>query len=297
MRHQSAIALLISVLSLAFGIASAQEKAIKKDSTAPKKSHWDVGLTYQNNDVYLGRRDSMAIPYLSPSFGYHDKSGFFFTASASYLLSPGQNRIDAGSIEGGYSYESDHFSTEITAAKDFFSDQSFAVNSEILGRLSGHFSYDFGPIEPFADIDANFSGTTDIAFGFGAEHSFSIIDNVLEIDPAAHINLASQNFYNGYYSKRRYSPNRKNSNPASSVAAAIANASKIQLMDYELEAPIEYKWQKRLKLNFTPTLAIPENPASVTLTTKSAGGKSTTQTSTESLGSVFYFSVAITYTL
>jgi len=278
-------------------IASAQEKAAKKDSIAPKKSHWVAGLTYQNNDVYLGRRDSVAIPYLSPSFGYHDRSGFFITASASYLLTPGEQRFDAGSIEGGYSYESDHFSTEITAAKDFFSDRSFAVTSEILGRLSGHFSYDFDVIEPFVDIDANFSEKTDMAFGLGAEHSFSIIENVLETDPAFHINFASQNFYNGYYGKRRYNPNRKNSNSSTSVTAAIANASKMQLMDYELEAPIEYNWRKKLKLNFTPTLAIPENPATVTTTTKTTGGKNTTQTTTESLNGVFYFSVAITYTL
>ena len=293
MRHHFSTGLLFT---LSFLGATAQDKTIKKDSTAPKKSHWVAALTYQNNDVYLGRRDSVAVPYLSPSFGYHDKSGFFITASASYLLAPGQQRFDAGSIEGGYSHESDHFSTEITAAKDFFSDQSYAVTSEILGRLSAPFSYDFGVIEPFVDADANFSQQTDMAFGLGAEHSFSIIDDVLEIDPAVHVNFASQNFYNNYYGKRKYNPNRKNSNTATSVAASIANASKVQLMDYELEAPIEYKWRKKLKLNFTPTFAIPVNPATVTTTTKTSGGKDT-QTSTENLTNVFYFSVGITYTL
>jgi hypothetical protein len=293
MRHRLSISLLFS-LSVLF--VTAQEKAVKKDSTAPKKSHWVAGLTYQNNDVYLGRRDSVAVPYLSPSFGYHDKSGFFITASASYLLTPGEQRFDAGSVEGGYSYESDHFNTEITAAKDFFSDQSFAVTSEILGRFSAHFSYDFDVIEPFVDIDANFGDKMDMAFGVGAEHSFSIIDKVLEIDPAFHVNMASQNFYNSYYGKRKYNPNRKNSNSSTSITAEIANAAKVQLMDYEFESPIEYTWRKKLKLNFTPTLAMPVNPATVTTTTKTSGGKNTT-TSTESLSNLFYFSVGVTYTL
>ena len=293
MRHRFSVTLLFVLFVLS---TTAQDKSIKKDSTAPKKSHWVAGLTFQNNDVYLGRRDSVAVPYLSPSFGYHDKSGFFITATASYLLTPGEHRFDAGSIEGGYSYESDHFSTEITAAKDFFSDQSFAVTSEILGRLSAHFSYDFDVIEPFVDIDANLGEKLDMAFGFGAEHSFSIIDNVLEIDPAFHINMASQNFYNSYYGKRRYNPNRKNSNSSTSLTAQIANAAKVQLMDYEFESPIEYTLHKKLKFNFTPTLAIPVNPATVTTSTKGSGGNNST-TTTETLTNVFYFSVGVTFTL
>ena len=293
MTHYCSIALLFTLTCLG---ATAQEKMIKKDSAAPKKSHWVAGLTYQNNDVYLGRRDSVAVPYLSPTFGYHDKSGFFITATASYLLTTGEQRFDAGSIEGGYSHYGDHFSTEITAAKDFFSDQSFAVTSEILGRLSTHFSYDFDFIEPFVDLDANFGDKIDLALGFGAEHSFSIIDDVLEVDPAFHVNLASQNFYNSYYGKRKYNPNRKKGNSTTSTTAEIANAAKVQLMDYEIESPIEYNWRKKLKFNFTPTFAIPVNPATVTTTTKTSGG-SASQTSTENLSSVFYFSVAITYSL
>jgi hypothetical protein len=297
MKHHLVIVLLTGHFLFGVSGAQAQEKSAKKDSTAPKKSHWVVGLTYQNDDVYLGRRDSVAVPYLSPSFGYHDKSGFFMTATASYLLIPGEHRFDAGSIEAGYSHESDHFSTEITAAKDFFSDQSFAVTSEILGRLSGHFSYDFDVIEPFVDIDANIGAQMDMAFGLGAEHSFSIVEDKLEIDPAFHVNLASQNFYNNYFANRRYNPNRKNSNSSSSTKGQIANAAMIQLMDYELEAPLEYNWRKKLKLNFTPTLAIPVNPATITTTTKTSGGKNSSQTTTESLSNVFYFSVAVTYTL
>jgi hypothetical protein len=297
MKYQCTTTLLASYLFFHPSAVSAQQITAKKDSASPKKSHWVAGLTYQNNDVYLGRRDSVAVPYLSPSFGYHDKSGFFITATASYLLTPGEHRFDAGSIEGGYSHESDHFSTEITIAKDFFSDQSFAVTSEILGRLSSHFSYDFDFVEPFVDIDANFSEKMDMVLGAGAEHSFSIIDDVLEIDPAVHINFASQNFYDSYYGKRRYNPKRKNGNSATSVTGEVANAAKMQLMDYELESPIEYNWRKKLKLNFTPTLAIPQNPATVTTTTKTPGGKNTSQTTTESLSGIFYFSLGITYSL
>src|SRR5215469_18695451 len=85
MKHHFSITLLCCFSAF---LANAQQK---KDSTAPKKSHWVAGLTYQNNDVYLGRRDSIAVPYLSPSFGYHDKSGFLFPPTAPNLPPPANN--------------------------------------------------------------------------------------------------------------------------------------------------------------------------------------------------------------
>jgi hypothetical protein len=107
------------------------------------------------------------------------------------------------------------------------------------------------------------------------------------------MNMASQNYYAGYYSKRRYNPSRKNSHNGGSsgtTSASLANASKFQVMDYEIEASIQYTLKKKLQFTFTPTMAIPVNPATVTVT--SSGG---TGSSTETLNSVFYFSVGFTY--
>jgi len=278
------------------GVTDVRAQTLPQKDAAKKESHWVFGATYLSNDVYLGRRDSVAIPYFTPSIGYHDKSGFFVTGSASYLPASGENRIDVGTIEAGYSHSSDKFNFEISGAKDFYNDQSFAVTSEIKGRLSSSLSYDLGFIEPSLDLGAEFSDKVDIGIGFGLGHSFTIIEDRFEVDPTVHVNGATQNFYGSYFSKRRYSANRKGSN-AQSIAASIANASQFQIMDYELEAPFEYTLQKKLKLTFTPTLAIPVNPTTVTLVGKSTGNTTNKQSSVENLTSVFYFSLGFSYTL
>jgi len=281
--------------------AEAQQKPPHKDSPSPNKSsHWQAGVTYQSDDVYLGRKDSASVPYITPSIGYHDKSGLFIAGSVSYLPGNGENRIDVSTLEGGYSYSSDNFNAEFSAAKDFFSDQSFAVNSEIMGRLSASLSYDFGFIEPSFELGANFSDKPDFGLGIGVEHSFSVIEDRLEIDPAFHVNAASQNYYANYYNKRRYSNNRKGNKhggtTTSTVTAGVMDASRFQIMDYELSAPIEYT-MKKWKFNFSPTLAIPVNPSVVTITSKpSGGGSGTSQTSTESLSNTFFWTLGVSYT-
>jgi hypothetical protein len=289
--------LLLSILTATRIDAQDQVKTPKQESTAKKTSHWVVGANYLSNNVYLGRKDSIVTPYITPSIGYHDKSGFFISGSVSYLPGNGENRIDMSTVEGGYSYASDKFNVEVSAAKDFYSDQSFAVTSEINGRLSASLSYDFGILEPSLDLGMEFSGTPDIGLGFGLGHSFTIIDDIFETDPAVHINAATQNFYANYFSKRRYSAKRPGGGKTQNIAAGLANASKLQIMDYEFEAPFEYTIKKKLKLNFTPTLAIPINPSAVTLSTQTSGNKPATQTATENLSSTLYFSLGFSYTL
>jgi len=296
MKNPYAPSLLIAGLVLFSCAALAQEKTPKKDTTEPKKSHWVIGATYQSDAVYLGRKDSVSIPYITPSIGYHDKSGFFVTGSLSYLPGSGENRIDVGTVEAGYSYTSDKFNAEVSAAKDFYGDQSFAVTSEIGARLSTSLSYDFGPVEPSLDLGAEFSGNVDIGVGLGIAHSFTIIEDHFEVDPSFHINMGSQNYYANYYSKRRYSAKRQGGNPKN-ISASLANPSKFQVMDYEFEAPFEYAVNKKLKFSFTPTLALPVNPSTVTLNSKTGGNNTASQTTTENLSSTFYFSLGFSYTL
>ncbi|HMH34336.1 MAG TPA: hypothetical protein VK543_14960 [Puia sp.] len=277
----------------------AQRNPEKKDSIAQKKSHWIVGTSYQSNDVYLGRKDSVSVPYFTPSIGYHDKSGLFLTGSFSYLPKAGESRIDVVTIEGGYSYTSDDLSAELSLAKDFYNDQSYAVSAEIKGRISARVSYDLGFIEPSVDLGAIFADKPDVVMGFGLEHSFSFFKEKLEIDPTFRVNAGSQNYYSNYYSKRRYSSKRNTAkgNNTASITASLANASRFAVMDYEWELSVEYKLNKRIKLSFTPTLAIPVNPSTVTIVTKSPGNSITSQIYTESLSSTYYFALGFSYAL
>jgi hypothetical protein len=274
----------------------AQNISTPKDSVAKNKSSWQIGISYLSNDVYLGRKDSIVVPYINSSVSYHDKSGFFINGSLSYLPGSDENRIDVVTIEGGYNYTSDNFSAEFSGAKDFYNDQSFAVSSEIKGRMSAFLSYDLGFIEPSLNLGVNFSNSPDLGLGLGLAHTFSFIEDQLVISPAFHVNAGMQNYYSSYYSKRRYSAKRKSRSVSSTITASVTNASRFQIMDYEWEVPIEYSLNKKIKFNFTPTLAMPVNPATVTIATKSSRNNTSTQTSMESLSNTYYFSLGFSYT-
>jgi len=299
MKHLFKATSCLILLVFACNTVNAQHMPVKKDSATSKKSHWDLSLTYLSDNVYLGRRDSTSVPYITPAIAYHDKSGFFISGSISYLPGADNNRIDVATIEGGYSYASDNLNVEISAGKDFYSDQSFAVNSAISGRVASYFSYDFGFIQPSLELGADFSGSVDIGTGFGLEHSFTVIENKLEINPAVKVNAGMQNFYNNYYKSKRYNSSRsKNKNSGSTVSGSIADASRFQIMDYECSSAVEYTLHKNIKINFTPVFAIPVNESVITLSTKpSTGGSGSTSTYRENLSNIFYWSVGVNITL
>jgi hypothetical protein len=294
MKNPYPIVCLFSVFFLAQLKSDAQQVVVEK---APVKSTpWKAGLTYLSDNVYQGRKDSVALPYLTASFGYYHKSGLFLVSSASFVVGYSENRIDLVSLEGGYNYSSDKVNFEISASKDFYSPQSFNVKSEIEGRLDAYFSYDLGIIEPNIQAGLNYAAQSDYEVGLGLERSFSFLDDKLEMSPSFLANLSTQNFNDAYYSKRRYSVDRRSKNKGNTsgdITAAIANASKFQPMDYEFSVPVSYTFNK-LTFNFTPTYALPVNPSEVTISQKQSNGSSTKQTTPEVLHNVFYWSLGLT---
>src|SRR5664279_1950910 len=59
--------------------------AVMMDSTDNKgallhKSYFEAGMSYQSNDVYLGRKDSMLLPYYIPAFSYYHRSCLLYTS-------------------------------------------------------------------------------------------------------------------------------------------------------------------------------------------------------------------------
>jgi len=273
----------------------AQLKQVEKQT--PNKSYWIAGIKYLSDNVYLGRKDSVAVPYITPSLGYHDKSGLYFNSSFSYIPVSGENRIDAWALEGGYSHATEKFNFEVSVSKEFYNKQSFNVNSEVKGRMDTYLSYDLGFVEPSLQAGVNFASNPDFGFGLGLEHSFSAADNKLEISPSFLTNVGTGNYYADYYNKRRYSPNRKGKkqgNITYDITANLSGASKFQLMDFEFSLPVNYTL-KKFVLNFTPTYALPTHPSDVTLLVKPSSGNSYSQTATEKLENVFFWSLGLTY--
>src|SRR5579883_1873354 len=78
-------------------------------------SYFSAGVNYVSNNVYLGRKDSVTIPYISPYVEYHNKTGIYGNLMASYLPVSINGRspdFDLLTLEGGYMHDffDDHLS-------------------------------------------------------------------------------------------------------------------------------------------------------------------------------------------
>ena len=89
---------LLLLLFVVTNLIAQGDKNSGKVKSSEDKSYFLADVSYINDAVFLGRRDSIAAPYIFPSIGYYDKSGFFADASISYLTGSEENRIDLSLI-------------------------------------------------------------------------------------------------------------------------------------------------------------------------------------------------------
>jgi len=267
---------------------SVQEISSKNDS------YFLTDISYINDAVFMGRRDSIKAPYVFPSMGYYGKCGFFMDASASYLTSLDENRVDLFLLSAGYIFSDLLLSGGISGTGYFFNGDSYNVRSETVGDISGFLAIDLKTIEIslLASTFFNDGSSADIFTGLLVRHTFSNTDDTFLISPSIAVYGGSQNFYEAYYNTSRLG-NRKgagqgqNSNAGSTVIneVIIEEASKFNILNVELSLPLQYYYNQFI-FSFTPVLALPQSAA--TITTEDA-------VIAEDLESVFYFSLGISY--
>jgi hypothetical protein len=276
-----------------------QDDSVKKPVPAvtPLKSYFAVGLGYLSNSIYNGRKDSVATPYITPTLGYYDKSGFFVNGSLSYLAKSGSSRIDLFNIAAGYDFDIGNFDGEISANKSFYNSQSTNVKSQITGSVLASGGYDFTFIKPTFEAGINFGTQSDYLLAFGLEHTFYQLKDKLQFTPSFLANGSTQNYYGSYYNKRKVGGKRKKAGITYDVTATVEDASQFKMLDYEFSLPIIYV-VKKFSFILTPVFALPVNPALVTTQLKpEAGGNTITRTSLETISNTFYCSFGLTYKL
>jgi hypothetical protein len=267
----------------------------KSDLTEVKKSHFETGISYLNNDVYLGRKDSSVLPYFIPVLSYYDKSGLYFSAYVNYLKNSEESRIDLVTLEAGYIFSSGNYDGQVNVSKFFYNSQSTNVASEIQAAVGFQNGYDFGIIKPSLEVNLNFGSKIDYMGSFSLQHSYSGFQNKLEFTPTITVNGGTQNFYDSYYKNKRYSNSKgKGQNGGAIVTGSLADPASFKLLDYEASVPFSYT-MKKLVINFTPTYAVPLNPATININTKQTGGSSSNKTETENLSNSFYWSLGFVF--
>src|SRR5579863_8639251 len=162
----------------------------------PKKSYFRVGVDYLSDNVYFGRKDSVASPYITPTIGYYHKSGFHINASGSYLAVSGNSRFDLFTIDAGYGFHSRKVEVSANVIQYFYNNDSYNVESEIKQNAILLFGYDFGFVKPVIMGIFNFGKKADYGGNFGLEHSFFAMDDKLSITPTVSTNASTQNYYN-----------------------------------------------------------------------------------------------------
>jgi hypothetical protein len=265
-----------SVLSISFAFFLMVESVIAQtyffrpnDSTTTK-SETRIGLGYSSDYYFMGRADSAKAPYLSPSVGYYHHSGVFARGSFSYLTAPGAGRVDLITFSVGYEYFENNFAGGISGSAYFFSEESYAIPSEISTYLYGYGGYDFSFLMLYIDASLGFSEYTDLFLGAEINRTFYFFRNRLRIIPALYMNAGSQHYYNEYYTNRSNQTgsgkgNGKGGNqqPAPSGNPEIQESEKFQLLDYEAELIVVYKI-KNIRLYVGGTWTFPVNPSTVT---------------------------------
>jgi hypothetical protein len=274
----------ILATSCFFLLIAVSSQAQEKQS---KLRHLGPGLSYQSNSVYLGRKDSVDLPYLTPSILYHASSGFIAEGSASVSLYSGAT-VDLYQARVGYEFDLGNFNGEVSAAHEFYSDKSFSVKSAIDNTISFNGSYETKLIGITTDDALDFSSSPDIALSIGLNHHFGFNDDAFVLTPAILINGGSQNYYKDYFTKRKYGQKRKGKNGNNSqVTVSFLSPTSFRLMDYELTLPVEYSARK-FRIFANPVYAVPQNAAQVKVNGKIF---------TEKLSPSFYTEIGIQYFL
>ncbi len=260
-------------------------------------SRFEAGISYQNNDVYFGRKDSSVLPYYIPVLSYYYKSGLYFSAFVNYLSSVESGRVDLVTIEGGYIFNTGNYDGQLNISKYIYNSQSTSVSSEIQASAGYQNGFDFGVIKTFLNLNLDFGAQIDYSGSFGFEHGFTVLQDKLDFTPGICVNAGTQNFYDNYYKNKRFS-NKKTGkvtgNTGSTVIGSIVNPSNFKILDYEVSFPLSYTINK-LVINFTPTYAIPVNPSVININTKQSNGSSSNKTVTEQLTNSFYMTMGFTF--
>ncbi len=310
---------LIAVLCYLHTTAQVDTTAANADTIqSGRHSYFKARLSYLSNSVYNGRKDSLQVPYLTPTLEYFDKSGLFAKASISYLVSNYAQRIDLYQLEAGYQFELlDNFSGSISGSKPFYNSSSVSVRSQTKGELDADFSWTIAHAISF-NGGAGYiftPGLGDKFFNTGLSHEFVFGKNKQwSIEPAVTANFSTRNYYEQYKNNRRLKTgkikkrqdstviNTGNQTVVVTTTITTLNANKLQLMDSEVSLSAYYdagKWS----FFATPTLAIPTNPAtyitnittSRTLANNTITHDSRSETSTEKIGNVFYMEAGVSY--
>ena len=279
------IAFLIAVIAMPFE-SFAQEKTVTDtivSNSASNKSYALVGMTYNSDIVFLGRKNPIKSPYISASAGYYHKSGLFINGIISYLATSGAKRLDLFTASGGYDYYKRNLTAGISATGYVFNNKSYTAKSALTGNLNVYADYDFDIVEVYLDGTAYFSNQSDFIFSASVSHNFYTDNGNLKIRPAFSLYGGTQNYYSNYNNNLQFGRHMNNNGSPASIS--MMGGGFFNVLNYEFSVPITYG-VKSFQITFLPVYAIPVNAALIT---------DNQTTYKEDLTNNFFWSLGVSY--
>ena len=236
-----------------------------------ERSHLNTSINYLSNSVYLGRKDSLSTPYISPQLAYYHASGVYATASLSYLARSEKSRLDLFTVGLGFERS---FTERITAGawleKYFYNVNSTNVQAEMKAMAGIYSEIDIGPVQFEPSFSYSFANKNDWIGGLNVSHTLFSKNKKLEITPRVSFNAATQNFYNSYFQNRRFgmvAKVPKGKKPPPQAIVDLQGAARFKFLEDILSAEIKYTTD-RMEIYLLPSYIVPLNPASIKLGNK-----------------------------
>ncbi len=291
------------ILVLLSPVMTSQNEALTTKMEGDK-SDFSVDLNYLSDAVFMGRKDSIAAPYLYPSIEYHHRSGFYTKGSFSYLTKSNQSRIDLFLISAGFDFTKNKLFGDISVTAYFFNDASYNVLSAASADITAHLVYDLDILNIGAAASTYFNNNSsaDFFMTFDVSHDFITTDHKLQVSPTVSLNMGSQNFYEAYYNNPNSSligngsgsGNGGGSGSGSGDGSTsgdpipilkIQEKEKFSLLAIEFSVPIWYNYESATFL-FLPAYVIPKSEATIFIEETLVE---------EQLDTTFYWMVGISY--
>lgn len=280
---------------LAGSVLTLTSQELKQATSSPEGepfSYFLSDVSYVSDAVFMGRRDTVAAPYLLPSLGYYHKSGFYADASLSYLLAEGEGRVDLILASAGYQASGERWSGGAAVTAYFFDEASYNVQSETVAGLTGLLGYDWKVVETQVSLHGFFGPDEGADFFLGLTLMKDLKDPQQHwlFRPQVSLYAGSQYFYQAYYNTSRLG-NRKDSGrgqgssmePVSELL--IDEVAAFKVLNVEFGLPVHF-FQKHWIITASPYLSLPQSPATV------SGAEMDYE---EDLKPVFYISAGISY--
>ncbi|KGL59339.1 hypothetical protein [Polaribacter sp. Hel1_33_49] len=274
--------------------------------TEKEASYVSLNVNFINDAVFMGRKDSIATPYLYPSILYHNKSGLYASGSFSYLTKSSESRIDLFLITAGYDFSIKKLTGDISFTKYFFNDDSYNVISEVEADLTASIIYDLDIINLGVTANTYFNKNNDSDFFLSSEvsHDFVSEKTEFQISPTIGIYFGTQNFYEEYYINNRFSSKavgegegegdgqgegegqgEGDGSTQTTTEVVIQESEKFNMMALEFSLPMWYVYDS-FTFMFLPAIVLPQN--STTLIIDGIVTK-------ENLDTTFYAVIGVSY--